>query len=209
MSALTLTGAIPGLLRRGSPVWWRDEETPFVVTCGCVDTDDATWTIAAPCAGITLGVQDDPSNFTLNLTDPTGRYHALLWLRERGHDMRWAEDEAEALAWSVLSVARGGKPIAVILDNWNKTTGFKRARRLGFLDDVRIESNVGEECFYGRHDYRKGWRLYRDDLGTIGSGPETGDAGKAAADAAGVAAGYALRNPDGSLTLPELPKENA
>jgi hypothetical protein len=36
-------------------------------------------------------------------------------------------------------------------------------------------------------------------------GPETRDAGKAAADAALLALGWALTNPDGSLTLPPLP----
>lgn len=206
MSALTLTGAIPGLLRRGSPVAWRDEETPFVVvlsrawpTPGPVDGV----VLAAPAQELCLGVQDDPSNFTLDLSDPTGRYHALLWLRERGHDLRWAEDEAEVLAWSVLSVARGGGAIEDIIPIYVQphpgTESFIR----------RDPDTAGPCCVYLGTPTLNGWGWWFKrgyyDLRTTASGPETGDLGRAAADRAALVAGYALRNEDGTLTLPPLP----
>lgn len=204
MADLTLTGAIPGLLRRGSPAWWRDEETPYVVTISYRDADHAEWVVAAPCAGLPIGVQDDPSNFTLDLTDPTGRYHALLWLRERGHDLRWAEDEAEVLAWSVLSVARGGQPLTFIFAPW-----FTHAA--GGCDDREMERPIVRRQFvnyiraYHAGSQFGGWSHTLSKFKVHRHGPETGDAGKLAADTAALRSGYALRNADGSLTLPELP----
>ena len=89
----------------------------------------------------------------LDLSDPTGRFHARLWLKERGYDMG-NEDRAEVLAWSVLSVWRGGKPL-------------------------------------------------RDVVGKARAGADA--AQQAVEDAALLARGMALTNPDGSLTLPPLP----
>ena len=75
MGDLTLPGDIPGLLRRGSPVFWRDEETPHVVLHA-----DAVSVFAAPVSMPSIGVQDHPDAFALDLTDATGRFHAALWL---------------------------------------------------------------------------------------------------------------------------------
>lgn len=82
---LTLPGSIPGLLRRGSPVFWRDEETPYVVCWvgpwpDSDSVEDGAIVLAAPCSIPTLGIEDNFTNFSLDLTDPTGRAHAAWWL---------------------------------------------------------------------------------------------------------------------------------
>lgn len=79
--ALTLPGTIPGLLRRCSPVvlvdaarWWDADAKvgivtsvePFEVACG------TAWEPA-----------DRRQVFDLDLTDATGRVHAVSWLAEQ------------------------------------------------------------------------------------------------------------------------------
>ena len=53
-----------------------------------------------------------------------------------------------------------------------------------------------------------GWAIGRPTQAAA-KGPETGDAGRSAADAAALTAGYALLDEAGAVTLPELPTENA
>lgn len=79
--AVSLPGAIPGLLRRGSPVIVLDGSgDPMVVgdmdergrvyvpTHGCYDGECMQWEHAA--------------GFALDLSDPTGRIHAAWWLAD-------------------------------------------------------------------------------------------------------------------------------
>ena len=187
---MELRGDIPGLLRRGSPVtadwlmpaFWagtgvvvRVYDNADLMLVGCCSDGDMG-------AGAVLG-----GRLALDLSDPTGRFHARLWLAERGHDVG-SEDRAEVLAWSVLSVWRGGKPLAGVAQKWSfvaKTSEWRRrAARPGFWTaSVR----------------RTGWQ----SMG--GMGDKTGEAGKAAADADLLALGWALTNADGTLTLPPLP----
>lgn len=202
-SDLILTGAIPGLLRRGSPT---DRGTVVALDRGkasvvaLVDfmelTVNGVWIV--PCAALTL-----------DLTDPTGRFHALLWLRERGHDLRWAEDEPEVLAWSVLNVAGGGATaIRGLLLPWTNPRWsadvwgrqYSNDRDAPFLVMVHDVDEYGDEWTGWVMQPRSGiWSRF-----DVPHGPETGVAGRAAADRAALAAGYALRNDDGTLTLPEL-----
>lgn len=146
--ALLLTvAAIPGLFRRGSPVYESGRSgiqgcRGVVVPAARGDYLVIRWEQEARGMETTL-----TGGAALDLADPTGCFHAILWLQERGHDLRWAEDEAEVLAWSVLSVHCGGRPIAGI-----KSLVLEEPRRAALADN------------------------------------------------------YALRNPDGSLTLPPLSK---
>ena len=71
----TLPGSIPGLLRRGSPVFYRDEESSWTVLC--IDGDEVC---AAPVGEVPLGLWGMCDDFTLDLTDATGRAHAAWWL---------------------------------------------------------------------------------------------------------------------------------
>lgn len=80
MSALTLPGTIPGLLRRGSPVVFGThrgdvmsvETTDDGIEAGVVDENGAAWWFGPTGPVIT----DD---LHLDLTDPTGRAHAAWW----------------------------------------------------------------------------------------------------------------------------------
>lgn len=189
---LALTGSIPGLLRWCSPVTLPsgDRDGPYrsVVLYFAESGEYAT-------ASRTAGpwVFYEPDALTLDLTDPTGRFHALLWLREHGHDLAWAMEEPEVLAWSVLSVARGGGPIQATLPPWKECGG-----------DEWIRSTRRDELWVQR-GMTAGWTLRRFNKNPI-NGPETGPEGRALADAAALKANYALRNADG-ITLPELPGE--
>ncbi len=202
-TSLTLTGAIPGLLRRGSPGMWF---SPLVHGLTVLDVRAHPLRPAGRFYvndGVSVNEWCDGADVALDLTDPTGRFHALLWLRERGHDLRWAEDEPEVLAWSVLSVARGGGPIVALALQWYRDPymGFHARDAVKHTTISAIVS-----LRFNTTDGGAAWQV--DDIHGCGIawGRETGDAGKAAADAAALAAGCALRNEDGTLTLPPLPE---
>jgi len=84
----TLPGDISGLLRRGSPVHWRDEQTPFVVAWvgpwPDADLDDGAIVQAAPCGYGLISVEDTARNFALDLTDRTGCAHAAAYAYATG-----------------------------------------------------------------------------------------------------------------------------
>jgi len=87
----TLSGSIPGLLRRGSPVFWRDEITPSVVAWVGPwpdrDRDDGAIALVAPGSSPCIGLNCDISDLALDLSDATGRAHAAWWLGSmRGED---------------------------------------------------------------------------------------------------------------------------
>ncbi|NBV62452.1 MAG: hypothetical protein EBR73_15580 [Rhodobacteraceae bacterium] len=102
---MELTGDIPGLLRRCSPL---------------IDPSDGERSVVVSVVegiGVRCSVERDcrveSYNYTfrslcLDTSDPTGRFHARLWLREHGYDMG-TEDSAEVLAWSVLWAIGGSR----------------------------------------------------------------------------------------------------
>lgn len=200
MADLTLTGDVPNLLRPGSPVLAPDIHPPFldvpcIYLCRSLGSEavgyvahqyEEPWTDGTPRDRSWTSATRN-SKVRLDLSRPTGRYHALLWLRERGHDLRWAEDQPQVLAWSVLSVARGGRSLFGLLPMW--------------APESRDNSDWDETRGWIACIGADGWSIAF--VGT--SGPETGPEGRAAADRAALAAGYALRNDDG-LTLPPLPE---
>jgi len=170
---MELRGDILGLLHRGSPVTRADGVAgvvSLVYASGAVDVATADRTVET----------ESPSIYALDLGTRTGRFHAREWLRERGHDVG-NEDRAEVLAWSVLSVWRGGRALPVA-GAWDGS---------------------GERWVEGRwtvaHVTHAGWWVGGE------SGHETGNVAKAAADSALLALGWALTNDDGTLTLPPLP----
>ena len=189
---MELTGEIPGLLRDCSPVRFSmSEGNPMVVVDPAQDV--------MGCILVAYGRAErvHPANLLLDTRNPTGRFHARLWLAERGHDVG-NEDRAEVLAWSVLSVSRGGKPLAGVAGPWSpwgKYVGCSRCFRPmpGELD--RVVATLGDYCV---------WGVSASGV-TISCVSDTGEGGQAAADAALLRLGWALTNPDGTLTLPPLP----
>jgi len=115
MTPLPLTGKIPGLLRDCSPVildpsirdYYGGKSTGVVFAVGNVA---ALVTFLEDCRPLPIPLHE----LTLDMLNPTGRFHAKLYLERRGHFMRY-EDRADVLAWNVLSVWNGGKPIFKVL----------------------------------------------------------------------------------------------
>jgi hypothetical protein len=172
MTPLVLTGAIPGLLRRGSPVRVQlasDTEIAGVHQYGRVMVQDGG---LADIYGIGTDSEEvAPEEVRLDLTDPLGLHTAILWLRERGHNLRWADARPDVMTWSVLSVSRGGVPIQGV-----------RA-----VSDPPVYVN-------------EAWLLNGYPFATR----EEADAERARVRARLLEANYALKNDDGSLTLPAL-----
>ena len=103
----SLPGDILGLLRRGSPVLWRDEETPYIAAWvgpwPDADIEDGAIVQAAPSGYGLICIEDRAGSFALDLTDATGRAHAAWWANERAQTHLWptdprGEDEAVMLA---------------------------------------------------------------------------------------------------------------
>lgn len=186
---MQLTGEIPGLLRRGSPGRWlrMTDDVREGVCCFAPLRPTLLLFCHDPCRE---PAAPDPADVTLDTSDPTGRFHARLWLLEQGHDVG-NEDRAEVLAWSVLSVWRGGKPLRGVMLPWEPN---------GLPSMWMRRCERGAEVL----TYLSGWRrgLGGCIVPAISYGP---DAIKAEADAATLALGWALTNDDGTLTLPPLP----
>ena len=184
-----LTGEIPGLLRRGSPVT-------------CTSDCDGVVALVYTNGAIAVAISDreiepsSPDIYALDLTSRTGRFHAREWLAEHGHDVG-SEDRAEVLAWSVLSVWRGGKPLKGITPAWAPQSCGWWGRVAGMLEYALVGKSGSWATFPGR-TYFPLHCSFRRESRTVG--------GKEGADAALIADGWALTNPDGSLTLPPLPE---
>ena len=198
---IELRGDIPGVLRECSPVK-LDAGSPGALR-GIVLSDQgdrrrvAFWDNRAP----------DPmpaSRLSLDLADPTGRFHARLWLAERGHNVG-SEDRAEVLAWSVLSVWRGGTPIRLVLGRWWQQDSTWR--RDGWRGTDKVTAAVGPTNTCGVEWEILTWfpNSTSRDAGHYGRNFANIEDAKAACDAAAIASRWAITNDDGSLTLPPLP----
>lgn len=121
MTALTLPGTIPGLLRRGSPA--------FRLALGDASRQEAILVHAIAerpqlyggdgselCAEIRSGplVWWPTRCLALDLTDPTGRAHAAWWLNDHDEDALAQAtravsgvDDGEAWRWLIVSATSG------------------------------------------------------------------------------------------------------
>jgi len=95
--------AIPGLIRPCAPV--LVPRRPLMRGGIAVVVED--YTIGIAHQGRILW--EGPHNVRLDYSSSFGRHCAREWLEEHGHPT--TEDGAEVLAWSVVSVSRGGKPL--------------------------------------------------------------------------------------------------
>lgn len=192
---MELTGEIPGLLRFGSIVRLADDRL-FVVTD--VDGEDFAITIG------TRGHWEKAARLRLDLTSRTGRFHAREWLADRGHDVG-NEDRAEVLAWSVLSVWRGGAPIRLVLGRWWQQDSTWR--RDGWRGTDKVTAAVGPTNTCGVEWEILTWfpNSTSRDAGHYGRNFANIEDAKAACDAAAIASRWAITNADGSMTLPPLP----
>jgi len=103
--AHTLPGDVPGLLRRGSPVFWTTPRGQ-ILSLGCSGSPRNDGMVGV--AGFMRRVED----LALDLTDPTGRIHALWWWVPQPNSARDASFESAGVSvgrWSrvCLSVYGG------------------------------------------------------------------------------------------------------
>ena len=190
---IALTGAIPGLLMQGSPAVYRANGQRVMVLCvGSVTVD--VFDGAAD-----RRVQPPLDAVALDLTHPLGLATALHYLKERGHDLAWATPWPEVVAWSVVSVSRGGKPIVgVDTSQWRRSVREPDWITRGGHGNTPLRMTEGSGWkYYGTRNPLDRWTEH---------GPEAGEAGQACADACALCDGYALLNPDNTLTLPTLPE---
>ena len=111
--------------------------------------------------------------------------------------------EAAGLVWcSLLRVAAGVKPARAIVSEYMTPKWADRVMFARHIPRDSLCADGGRLVCIVEHD---GWYLQppHDPYSrrNVPHGPETGDAGKSAADTAALAAGYALREP-GALLLP-------
>lgn len=154
----------------------------------------------------------------LDCRRPEVRDHARRVLLAAGHDIGPTIEaelrgditptEAAGLVWcSLLRVEAGLGVVRGPLPAWKhegeSTNGPGTPTHPQWARRGTIVAEVGW-YYVGRHDYREGWALRENVLHgdhCHAHGPETGNAGKLAADTAALAAGYAIREP-GALLLP-------
>ena len=82
----TLPATIPGLVRFCTPLCFRDEETPWVaIGCGPIEGGDPTLLLvtATPRSAFGLAITAGAEDFEVDLADPTGFFHAALWLASK------------------------------------------------------------------------------------------------------------------------------
>lgn len=147
MADLTISGAIPGLLRQGSPVWWRDEVTPYTVTWvgPWPDSDsleDGAIALIAPGASPCIGLDTNAEDLALDLTDATGRAHVAWWLAARAGLPAFGGTEIPLAACGVTWAPE--YPFGWSLRTWNinyQATFAPDAR--GFVATVGVPSLAG------------------------------------------------------------------
>jgi hypothetical protein len=138
-SILTLPGDIPGLLRRGSPVWRA--RAVGGLRCVCLTGAEGT-------AAVVLAARSDKctewyksTELVLDLSDPTARLHALLWLATQkvatidavADDMTGPIVDAIYWAWAGWEDDTGA-PLGWELNLWS-------ARYFFLNDDVLVDLN--------------------------------------------------------------------
>lgn len=178
MEKLILSGTIEGLLQRGAPlVGPYGQGAVFLADTDCDEafvnlaTDDGTEAMAL-------------SELSLDMSSHLGRFIALDWLLDKGHDLRaYADSEhvVQILSWSVLNVAAGGAPLQEVKKSW---VGASK----------KIASTLPRGAKIGASKRTSSSTIYDVDL----------EPDFSVVDAVELSNGYALIHPDGTLTLPRL-----
>ena len=194
---------VPFVFRKGSPLQmkrgYRAELRPGVLTQNrsYAGDDGSLMTI------------DRPEETFLDLDEPSGRDDALAWLLTKKFvDLRWATAWPTFLAYSVLSVARGGPPIQEALGPWTthdpegEGAGRCWARRpircptgSGVWVRERLLGSCGWQCAFVRDPKTGLWR----------QGLEVGDDAKRLVEGLALDRHYGLIDDDGSVRVPPLP----
>ena len=148
----TLPATIPGLVRFCTPLWFCDEVTQWVAlnygpaTNGSPDFFMVT---AVPKSIFGLAITTDPSDWAVDLTDPTGFQHALLWLGakygakpEQSLSFHAASDPSSRWSYPIWTLYADGYPIASVYDAEPCHPGFGPAAILikGSRNKGRVES---------------------------------------------------------------------
>ena len=202
---LRLRGDIPDLLRRGAPVKFVGTERAWHGPRGIVTL---VFDRAVTCCVTSHGGGADGNgevrcaDLELDLSDPLGLYTAILWLRSFGFVLPEAlAGNVTCVAWSVLNVSRGGKPLAGILPVWVRLSP-KDVHELRYDNrggPYAVARDVVNEAGHGWW-----WTTSRASDEKMTKGPEVGEAAKQCSDTMALNDDYALTNEDGSLTFPAL-----
>lgn len=189
-----VTGDVPGLPVRGMPVFNRHGQRAVIVEAEPPDPARLP----------------ELTSIRIDWSDRAAILLSLAWLADRGHLCDWMkpathgghvepwdgltawEVSAILVARSVRRVAAGKGPIAAAYGPFIPCPDIEAC--MGSRDDIRGPG------FSRMHVWRRGCPGWM--VGTFSRGPETGDAGKLAADRAALADGCALLVP-GGLLLPE------
>ena len=228
--AMQIRGDVPGLLRRGMPVRFLRSERAWHGPTGVVTEvfDGAVTALVTSHGGEADGNGEVRTcGITIDYTDPAALYLSLHWLADRGHLCGWmlpTTHGGRVGAWDGLTAWE----VSAILVSHE--VALRAAGRPGIkhlLADYRPETLVGRN---GREEYLSRWaiggvrRIGPPRVVTIGpdgwhydravlargadvqtcdhdKGPETGSAGKLAADTAALVDGCCLQVP-GGLVVP-------
>lgn len=103
---MTLPGDIPGLLRRGSIVFYCESAPATVLVMREIRPDVMGASIALDGQNVLPDrcVDAEFRHLALDLTDPTGRWHAALWARAARNDEPWSLPENDAVDLALLGV---------------------------------------------------------------------------------------------------------
>jgi hypothetical protein len=110
LATLTVPATLPGVVRRGTPVWAWDEDTPWAVLA--VDNGEA---VCAPCAGLGIPSLIDIGNLQVDLTDATGRAHVAWAVGKVGDSFDVTRDRRQG---GLVKVWVGG--VVAFVSCWTK-----------------------------------------------------------------------------------------
>ena len=123
---------------------------------------------------------------------PAPAWHLLPVAEGGSLPAEYAHHSAALLACFATRVAAGMGGIVDVLPSWRWISKYGRHWRRGDTLDVRERDVLSE-------GWHAGWRCRRE---RCAAGPETGEAGKFAADATALVAGFALLDDGDVLRLP-------
>ena len=129
---ITVPATLPGVVRRGTPVWAWDEETPWTVLA-----EGNGKAVCAPCAGLGIPSCINRGNLQVDLTDATGRAHvswaiaAAIGECQWAPLVRWEHPDGRAQAWTIPYGAN-------VCRFWYADTGRGPCIGLDWHDDTRL-----------------------------------------------------------------------